>query len=111
MGGSWGKGEKRCSFGSDDQSGKQRGSFFLIPSQSSSLPMEVLAVEKRAHLLQWSPPPIPAPLLLSLVHGLVSPAEQAVLVSAGSALAKGCTSEYFEAKERSMGEYIREYKL
>lgn len=89
--GGWELGErrKRCSFESHDQSGKQRASFFLILCQSSSLPLEVLAVEKRAHLLQLSPLPIPAPVSFSLEHGPVSPAEQADLVSVGSALVKG----------------------
>lgn len=88
----------------DDQSGKQTAFFFLIPSQSFSLPMEVLAVEKRVHVLRWSPPPIPALLSLSPVRGPVGPA--AALVSVESTLAKGQTSECLKAKERSMRENI-----
>lgn len=109
--GAGGEGEKRWSFGSDDQSGKQRVFFFLIPSQSFSLSMEILAMEKRAHLLQWSPPSISPPLLLSQEQSPVSFAEQAALLSAESALAKGRTSVYFKAKERSMAKYTRGYKL
>lgn len=114
MGGSWGKGLERCSFGSDGQSGKQRASFFLIPSQSSFLSLGVQLCRREFLCCSGHLPPISAPLLLSVVHGHASSAKLAALVSAGSALAKGpmlLTAEFIKAKERSVGDYNRDYRL